>query len=84
MLPAHPHRLPPPRRLLDQPNNIGLAALPAAAALQGPAAERHRQLRAPNRGAPREIQRRLPWRIVPTEVSIILGLLTKLLADSSI
>jgi len=46
VLSADPDRLPPPRRLLDQPNNVGLAALPAAAALQGTAAERHRQLRA--------------------------------------
>ena len=46
MLPAHPHHLPPARRLLDHPDHVVRAALPAAAALQGTAAQRHRQLRA--------------------------------------
>ena len=44
VLPADPHDVPPPRRLGHHPDHLVGAALPAAAALKCPTAQRHREL----------------------------------------
>jgi len=44
VLAAYPDRLPPPRRVLDEPDNVVGTTLPATASLEGTAAQRHGKL----------------------------------------
>jgi len=45
MLPAHPHRFAPARRIRDQPHDLTGTTLPAATAFKRPAPQRHREFR---------------------------------------
>jgi len=46
VVPTHPHRFAPARRILNQPDNVGRATVSAATARERPTAQTHRELRA--------------------------------------